>query len=407
MSERRRPYFAADPAWWLVVLDLLPRPLFVEAVLLDLRHLENEGRRGNRFPSIAALQERWGWSRRQVDRVLACELGDWHDDDNPLQLDELRRIDRAANRIGVSTLARTQTITQASTQDTGEGGESASGDHADDHASEHATDQGGRRQSADHADPSAPQPVQPDQPQKDPSMSGKPDLVLLEDEGRKRQRAADAALSDAVAAVYAHWYQRHPRAAAAATEDNAALIRGRLKSTATALRKSPTPPPDALAAAVVECQLVVDYLHLAPGAAFYQGFNRNGPDGAGRAYLGIGTIFKRNKWGDRLADARAWRDDGQPVNERLGVQQFEGEVDKAWGYLLTLLRGGRLPDQLHPDPAKDAAFRTAIDAVGIDELRRSSEHQHGTMRKVFADAYVTARRDGTTKTTRRSSEVNQ
>ena len=143
-GDRCRPYFAIDPSWWPLIVELLPLPFPLEVVLADLRFLENEGRRGHEFPSLADLRRRWGWSRRQVDKVLAGELGDWHDDLHPMPLDALRLVDRAPNRLGLSTQAIKQAVTLKTVQP-GVSGESG-------HATEHASDQASAGESADNAD---------------------------------------------------------------------------------------------------------------------------------------------------------------------------------------------------------------------------------------------------------------
>ena len=410
------PFFALKSSQWAAALGLLPLPLESEFVLIDLAHLENEGRRGRPFPSMAALRKRWGLSRRQVDRALAGELGDWHDESHPLSLAELRQVGRSnSSRFGseqtteLSTEAGTETGTELSTDENTNTPLSDESGHGAEHGSGHGDGHGADRETAEKQPPRSPtdaeesaalarvhahldQQDQQDQQTVD-LMSGKqPDLVVLED-----KRSADRKrISNAVQAIHKHWHARHSKAPDVPTDDNEKKIRDRLKSTLTQLKKSSTPPPHPLASATRDCCLVVDWAHTAPDAAHWQGFNKNGPNGTGKAYLGISALFKKDKWGDRLQSARDWRDAGREENQALGVQQFVGEVEPAWGYLLGLLRDHDLPAQLHPHPDKDQAFRAAIDAVGIDGLRRSTDFERRAMRKTFETAYLAARAAGGT-----------
>ena len=51
---------------------------------------------------------------------------------------------------------------------------------------------------------------------------------------------------------------------------------------------------------------LVDWFHLAPGAAHWQGHNDRG-----KKYLGVSVIFNPKRLGDRVDDLIEWRDSGR------------------------------------------------------------------------------------------------
>jgi hypothetical protein len=111
-----------------------------------------------------------------------------------------------------------------------------------------------------------PQPTTPDD-----SLSGKPDEV-----SPARQ-------------VWLHWKQYHPRARKL-READARKIRGRLAE-------------DDLET----CLLVADWVHLAPDAAYFRGENDQQT-----VYTGCATLYKADKWSQRVDRAQRWDEQGRP-----------------------------------------------------------------------------------------------
>ena len=103
------------------------------------------------------------------------------------------------------------------------------------------------------------------------SLSGKPDDV-----SPARQ-------------VWLHWKQYHPRARKL-READARKIRGRLAE-------------DDLET----CLLVADWVHLAPDAAYFRGENDQQT-----VYTGCATLFKADKWSQRVDRAQRWDEQGRP-----------------------------------------------------------------------------------------------
>ena len=103
------------------------------------------------------------------------------------------------------------------------------------------------------------------------SLSGKPDEV-----SPARQ-------------VWLHWKQYHPRARKL-READARKIRGRLAE-------------DDLET----CLLVADWVHLAPDAAYFRGENDQGT-----VYTGCATLYKADKWSQRVERAQRWDEQGRP-----------------------------------------------------------------------------------------------
>ena len=103
------------------------------------------------------------------------------------------------------------------------------------------------------------------------SLSGKPDEV-----SPARQ-------------VWLHWKKYHPRARKL-READARKIRGRLAE-------------DDLET----CLLVADWVHLAPDAAYFRGENDQQT-----VYTGCATLFKADKWSQRVERAQRWHEQGRP-----------------------------------------------------------------------------------------------
>ena len=403
MTERR-PWFSLDAEWWPVLFELLPRPLELEAILADLRYLENEARRGRPFPSLSELRKRYALGRTKVQRHLDDPR--WHDGGMSLTLAELRTISRPANRLGVGVCApidensTLETVepdkpsddqhadeeadampegknsTQTSTLETGEPGELAEDQHADQHADP--------RDMALAADNGAPN--QYNQLRENPSdsplvpiASARHELATL-----KRQAAAR---------IYAVWYGHHPRSAAAADDPRRKQLIKCLELTAKALKAGPGRyTPEHWQQAEHDLIDLVGWFHTAAEASHWQGRNDRG-----KRYLKIANIFKYGTLGDRLDDMREWRCDGSAVNADLGLEQYEAEALGAWSHLsrLLLLHGSRLLEyELHPHADKAAAFAVAIEAVGVDAIAKADErHAERALRPEFVHAYCTARRD--------------
>ena len=191
----------------------------------------------------------------------------------------------------------------------------------------------------------------------------------------------------------------HPRAATIPGRDQAATIRGRLQEVARQRRASGRVFPADIADAVVALQAVIDWAHLATTA----GYLRRETNRRQRDYLGIGTICKADKWSDRLDDARQWLRDGRPVDERLGLADYEAEAEEAWQTLRAALRDNhRRPSQLDERPEVDEAIQTALQDVGGwatlgQATGRDLDHR---FRREFTEAYTAARQTTTPRTTR-------
>lgn len=94
------PWFAVDERDWEEGAAEIPKPWPLAFARMDLRHHENRARmKAAPFPGRVALMARWGWTDRQVRRLLDAD--DWHDPSRPVARGDLRQkwagVQRAAN----------------------------------------------------------------------------------------------------------------------------------------------------------------------------------------------------------------------------------------------------------------------------------------------------------------------
>jgi hypothetical protein len=198
--------------------------------------------------------------------------------------------------------------------------------------------------------------------------------------------ARSAVEREAVTAVYAHWHDDyHPTAAPVPTEDHAALIRDRLRDLA---RSSDVPTAQADLCALVDC------FHTGPDTAHWRGANDRKRQGRAAKYLGIASLFKREKFGDRLALTREWLEAGRPEAEELGTEAFVGEADNAWKWVLGNAHGPRPPlTARSPEGhAKERALEAGLQACGgWSAIGRSTSRDDAGNREAFQAAYIAAR----------------
>lgn len=175
----------------------------------------------------------------------------------------------------------------------------------------------------------------------------------------------------------------HPRSGKAATDGARRLIEARLRELNRDLESWEKSGTDAI-------DLIACY-HLAPACSWFQGFNERS-----KAYLGISTLFKAKGWDDRIEQMREWRDEGRPVNDRLGTQDAEEAAGKAWTYLEALIakgsRGvpwGDLEEKVGIEKAE--RFRDALQAVGgWASIGRARSFEVTEIRRQFVEAFVGA-----------------
>ena len=110
----------------------------------------------------------------------------------------------------------------------------------------------------------------------------------------------------------------------------------------------------------------------------------------------VSQLCRHDVFADRLDAARRWDDEGRPTTSAAtGLNGYTAEAEKAWGHLVgKLIRSGRLPEQLHPEPAKNVAYRAAIEAVGWSNLGRADDFGLRQMKGQFLSAYADARHTG-------------
>lgn len=184
--------------------------------------------------------------------------------------------------------------------------------------------------------------------------------------------------------VYEHWRRYHPTAKATPTEDDAKKLLDRVREVAK---------DDGPNGALDACVDVVEWAHNAADAAFYRGANNRQHGGKPAQYLGIRTLFKREGFGDRLEKARAWRAGGAEPDADLGIEQYQGEAEKAWAYVTEAVAGGAARDPLAGNPApKAVAFSAGVQACGgWLQIRQSRDFDQPALRKAFVAGYLQAR----------------
>jgi len=112
--------------------------------------------------------------------------------------------------------------------------------------------------------------------------------------------------------VHAHWRLYHPRAGA---PNNSDLLK--IMARLSELRAD----MGDLDSAKADLLTLIDYMHTAPDAAFWQGDNPKG-----KKYLGITPHFKPENFSDRLEASREWEAAGKSTtkSQPSGGSFFEG-----------------------------------------------------------------------------------
>lgn len=202
------------------------------------------------------LADRWGWSRGKVRRNLSkCWTDHKRTTDGP-----------AADQLRTTIRQRFSWVEPTD---------------------EPAADQ--RRTSGGPTRASSLQKIEEEEEEEDP-LSAEADRAEAEQPKAPKKPSRTTQAKQ----VYAYWHQWHPLAAKTPDTGHLSLIRGRL---------SDGYEPEDL-------ELVARWVHEGPDAAFWRGENDRG-----RKYTGVGTIFKRDKWGDRLETARRWHAAGEPKDD--------------------------------------------------------------------------------------------
>lgn len=177
---------------------------------------------------------------------------------------------------------------------------------------------------------------------------------------------------------YSHWQARHPRSVAAIPKDCLNLAMHAIKI----LRAEHGSHVREIER---EGCAVVDWLHDAPDAAFWQREGR----------LGFQNAFKVEGWTDKLTRARLWADGGrhaaeEPVKrERTEDRQA---AERSWVFIDRWIREGEssIPDAAREKmgPAKVARLEAAIEAVGgWREIGRLSSREEAEARRAFIAAF--------------------
>jgi len=129
------------------------------------------------------------------------------------------------------------------------------------------------------------------------------------------------------------------------------------------------------------CILVANWAHQAESAKFWQDNDR----------LGIATLFKADKWEDRLSAARKWEAEGKPLRAKTGASEEEARA--AWDRLLFLAATHTYrpkAEQVHGDsPDKGQAALSALEKSGNTwaALARSDQWSQRDMKQRFVAAY--------------------
>jgi hypothetical protein len=218
--------------------------------------------------------------------------------------------------------------------------------------------------------------------------------------------ARRAAEREACAALWTHWRGlRRPavdgkpgrlwHTSRVFDDDDRAKLTTQLRARAKAHRRAGLRFPADLQAAEIDCRDLIDCFHQAPACAHWQGVNDRQ-----RVFLGLGTLFQRDKMGTRWETLAGWSEAGKPKAEApRPVNGFRDEAEKAWPWLLELVatHGRGLPRTLRADDeAKDRAVWSGIEAAGgVSALLGRADQIH-RLRWPFVDGYVQARQRETT-----------
>ena len=209
-------------------------------------------------------------------------------------------------------------------------------------------------------------------------------------------REVDGWKLEEVARVYEAYRARHPRKPPNPTTSEIKRITSAIEQLARAYRPRDRPRyvERDIRDAGERIRMVIDWIHDAPDAAFYQGDNKNGPGGRGVKYLGLITpILDLPKLSDKIEKAAKWKEDGAEFNETKGLAEFAGEAERAWRLLDGFIRDGRIPDRVSDHNERDQAFKAAIAEVGFDRVGMcSSPAEERSLRAEWIECYSRSRR---------------
>lgn len=180
-------------------------------------------------------------------------------------------------------------------------------------------------------------------------------------------------------AWYSHWQARHPRSVAAIPKECLSLAMSAIAILRAEHGKN-------LREIEREGCTVVDWLHDAPDAAFWQREGR----------LGFQNAFKIEGWSAKLTRARLWADGGRPAAEEPVKRERPEDrqaAERSWVFIDRWIREGEsgIPEAAREKmgPAKVARLEAAIEAVGgWREIGRLSSREEAESRRAFIAAFV-------------------
>jgi len=202
---------------------------------------------------------------------------------------------------------------------------------------------------------------------------GRPQLALLPLAGRQ---AEDRAI---VAAWYARWASRHPRALTTIPRECESLA----LAAVDLLRREHGKNLGAIEREGID---LVDWLATGPDAAFWRQ----------RGATSFQTAFRHTRLSDRLAKARLWVDEGRPQaeieEERRADPALAEAAERSWAFVDRWIRTGLsgIPEDVAAKmgAAKVRRLEAAIDAAGgwrgIGRLTRADE---ADARRTFVAAF--------------------
>lgn len=368
-------FVPVDAAAWSAQRLLIPGPWPEVLAAVDLRYWADPKANGHqRRPSYRDLAAAWGWSLGRVQRFV---------------IDADRWVDPWRERYAGGTPVEHGRYT-GDTADHGETPETDEPRDTDGTPAEHARNTSGTGRKETRARSTGTGTGT------DGSTSSAADAT----ERRRLER-------ELVAEVWEHWrQQRRPGADGKPGRpwhtsrhfdpDDQRKVLDRLRERAKSHRQGGLRFPADLQAAASDARALIDCFHQAPACAHWQGQNERG-----RVYLGLGTLFKRERMGTRWEALGQWEADGRPLQSAIADDSstpdvYKAEAEAAWPWLLdqVAVHGMRLPRPLAVhDPAKDAALWSAIEAIGDVTALCGRADAVQRLRWPFVNAYVNARQE--------------
>lgn len=198
-----------------------------------------------------------------------------------------------------------------------------------------------------------------------------------------RARATQSAGQDLEAQAAVVWkaYQvLHPRAGEEPTAKDGKLIAWCLAE----LRRTRKLDPEACGALLID---LLRCFHLAPETAFWRG------EGDGKARLGIGTLCKQEKFGDRVETTLAWVDAGRPEQEAQPDYASAERAKKAIAWVWSRIDGGStgFPDGMAAKigEAGARAYAAGIEAIGgWEHASRTPAARRAAPTEAFTAAFI-------------------